>query len=187
MRIFEVITVSEYGGAQTIVADLVKHLSPSHELFILYGGEGEAWAHLGDNFTRIRLGKHLKEVSWRDIILFFKLIYYRLKYKPDIVHLHSSKMGALGRIAFNPQKTVLTLHGFDSIRKAFPQFLFVEKLLKNRAAKIIGVSKYDVIQLKEENIYKNVSYIYNGVTDNSAVEIEDCDEMAGKLKEIKSA
>ena len=40
MKIFQVITVSEYGGAQTIVADLVKKFSSEHELFLLYGGNG---------------------------------------------------------------------------------------------------------------------------------------------------
>lgn len=165
MKIFQVITVSEYGGAQTIVANLIKALSPDHQVFVLYGGEGEAWSSLGNNFTRIRLGKHNKSISLHDIILFFKLIYYRIKYKPDIVHLHSSKMGVLGRLAFSKKKTVLTMHGFDSVRKNHRKFLFLEKMLKSRVARIIGVSQYDVKTLNEEGIIKNVSYIYNGVTD----------------------
>ena len=47
MKIFQIITVSEYGGAQTVVSDLVKSLSSEHEIFVLYGGDGEAgiiWA-----------------------------------------------------------------------------------------------------------------------------------------------
>lgn len=166
MKIFQIITVSEYGGAQTIVANLVKTLSPEHELFVLYGGEGEAWDYLGSNFTKIKLNNHRKEVSWKDFGLLLKLFYYRFKYRPDIVHLHSSKMGALGRIAFGKKKIVYTVHGFDSIRQAFPKFLIIEKLLKNRANKIIGVSQYDVNTMREEGIYKNVVCIYNGVTDH---------------------
>jgi glycosyltransferase involved in cell wall biosynthesis len=185
MRIFQVITVSEYGGAQAIVADLIKNLTPEHEVFVLYGGEGESWSMLGDNFTRIRLEKSRKSVSWRDFILLLKLFYYRLKYKPDVVHLHSSKMGALGRLAFNSKKIVYTVHGFDSVRKAFPQFLKVEKLLKNRAKRIVGVSQYDVDLLKEEGIYKNVIRIYNGIEDYYNEKTDVSEDFSKKLIEIK--
>lgn len=185
MKIFQVITVSEYGGAQTIVADLIKNLSKEHEVFVLYGGEGEAWSQLGNNFTRIKLCKHRKKVSWRDTFLLFKLFYYRIKYRPDVVHLHSSKMGALGRIAFDPQKIVYTVHGFDSIRKAYRKFLVIEQKLKNRAFRIVGVSQYDVNCLKEEDIYKNVVRIYNGVTDHYLTTENTTDTISAELERIK--
>ncbi|MDR3321877.1 MAG: glycosyltransferase, partial [Synergistaceae bacterium] len=41
------------------------------------------------------------------------------KYKPDIIHLHSSKAGILGRIVFPKNKIIYTVHGFDSIRLAY--------------------------------------------------------------------
>lgn len=187
MRIFQVITVSEYGGAQSIVANLIKAFSPDHEVFVLYGGEGEAWSSLGNNFTRIKLGSHRKSISPLDIMLFFKLLYYRFKYKPDIVHLHSSKMGVLGRLAFSKKKTILTMHGFDSVRMNHRKFLFVEKLLKSRAAKIVGVSKYDADSLKSEGIKDNVEYIYNGVPDLlSEQKIKYNDSFVDKIKRIKA-
>jgi len=166
MRIFQVITVSEYGGAQTVVADLIEKLCAEHEVFVVYGGEGEAWRNLKGNFKRIRFGKHRKQVSWKDGILLLKLIYYRIKYRPDVVHLHSSKMGVLGRIAFSPKKIVYTMHGFDSIRKAHRKYLKIELALKNRAFKIIGVSRYDVDSMREEGVKDNVICIHNGVEDH---------------------
>ncbi|MDH6307794.1 glycosyltransferase involved in cell wall biosynthesis [Dysgonomonas sp. PFB1-18] len=187
MKIFQIITVSEYGGAQTIVANLIKTLSPEHELFVLYGGDGEAWNNLGDNFTKIKLNSHRKEISWRDIGLLFKLFYYRFKYKPDVVHLHSSKMGVLGRIAFSPKKIVYTVHGFDSIRKAFRKFLIIEKSFKNRAFRIIGVSRYDVEMMQEEGISKNVECIYNGVTDEYVEKYELKNHVTEELEKIKQS
>lgn len=176
--------MSEYGGAQTVVADLVKNLSSDHKVFILYGGNGEAWSGLGNNFTRIGL-KNEKSISWRDIILFCKLFYYRLKYRPDIIHLHSSKMGVLGRIVFCPKRVILTMHGFDSVRKAYPKFLKIEKFFKNRARYIVGVSQYDVDRLKEEGIYKNTIRIYNGVEDHYNEQIDISAPFAKKLLDIK--
>lgn len=167
MKIFQVITVSEFGGAQTVVANLVEKLKDKNTVYILYGGNGEAWAHLNNNENLIRISEHRKHISLKDIGLAIRLFRLRFKYKPDIVHLHSSKMGAIGRFVFDPKTIVYTVHGFDSIRKGFRKFLFVEKLLKNRAAKIVGVSKYDIEGLKEEGISSNVALVYNGVIDHS--------------------
>jgi len=167
VKIFQVITVSEFGGAQTVVANLAQNMSEKDEVYILYGGNGEAWRHLGEKVHLIKLNEHRKEISWKDIVVAFKLLWLRLKHNPDIVHLHSSKMGVIGRIIFNPRKVILTMHGFDSVRKAFPQFLIVEKKLKNRAARIIGVSQYDVDCMRAEGIEQNVELIYNGVIDHT--------------------
>lgn len=169
MRIFFIITVSEYGGAQSVVSNLAEELSKdiANEIYIVYGGNGEAWQHLNPRINLLPITKHRKELSYKDFGLVFKLLYIRYKYKPDIVHLHSSKMTALGRLVFNPKTVICTLHGFDSVRKAYPKFMFIEKMLKNRTKKIIAVSNYDVIALKEENIFKNVELVYNGVIDRT--------------------
>lgn len=187
MKIFQIITVSEYGGAQSIVANLIKAFSPEHKVFVLYGGDGEAWSSLGANFTRIKLGGHKKSIGPFDLILFFKLLYYRFKYKPDIVHLHSSKMGVLGRLAFSKKKTILTMHGFDSVRINHTKFLFVEKFLRSRAAKIIGVSRYDAEGLKIEGINQNIEFIYNGVPDLfHATDVTYDSHFLHRIEEIKS-
>lgn len=186
MKIFQIITVSEYGGAQTVVADLVKNLSSENELFILYGGNGEAWSQLDKNFTRIKLNNHRKEVSLKDLSVLLKLLYYRIKYRPDVIHLHSSKMGVLGRLAFSSRKTIYTVHGFDSIRTAFRRFLTVEKKLKNKVFRIVGVSQYDVDMMKEEGIEKNVVRIYNGATDyfkDKEIEKNNITEELEKIKQ----
>lgn len=185
MKIFQVITVSEYGGAQSIVANLAQGLCHEHDVFIFYGGNGEAWEHLDKKIKLISLGKARKKVSPKDLIWGMKLLFYRLKYRPDIVHLHSSKMGAIGRIIFNKRTIVYTVHGFDSIRKAFRKFLIVEKKLKNRAACIVGVSKYDINCLQEEGIYKNTELVYNGVIDHSEDSFSANRQILLQLEQIK--
>ncbi|MDH6353914.1 glycosyltransferase involved in cell wall biosynthesis [Dysgonomonas sp. PH5-45] len=188
MKIFQVITVSEYGGAQSVVASLLHELNKdkTNQLYVLYGGEGEAWQHLDSRIKRIRLSAHRKDASIKDLALLFRLIYLRFKYKPDVVHLHSSKMGLLGRIAFSKESVVYTVHGFDSIRKAFRKYLFLEKLLQKRAARIVGVSHYDVKCMAEEGIEGNVEMVYNGLQDHT-LEKNDTDlEFEATLRELKT-
>ncbi|NDW09239.1 glycosyltransferase [Dysgonomonas sp. 520] len=186
MKVFQVITVSEYGGAQSVVANLLEEMAKdeSNTLFVLSGGEGESWQHLDSNIKRIKLDKHRKSISLRDVLVFFKLIYYRLKYRPDIVHLHSSKMGVLGRLAFSKKKIVYTIHGIDSVRKAFRKYLVFERCLQKRSASVIGVSKYDIECLKEEGITHNLSLVYNGVIDHSG-EKANAPKFGPELERIK--
>ncbi len=186
MKIFHIITVSEFGGAQSVVANIAESFAADHQVYILYGGGGEAWEHVDKRISRLKISEHRKGFSAKDIFLLIRLFYYRIKYKPDIVHLHSSKIGALGRIAFNPTKIIYTVHGFDSMRKAFRKFLFVEKLLKKRAAAIVGVSNYDVQALKEEGITESLAMVYNGIKDHSSVSyLKNDEKIQGRIKNIK--
>jgi len=165
MKIFQVITVSEYGGAQSVVANLSSELSKDHEVFIIYGGEGEAWTNLDPAINRLRYGKHRKEISWKDFFLYLKLMYYHFRYRPDVVHLHSSKMGAIGRMVFPRKKVVYTVHGFDSMRVAFRKLLFIERILAPKTGCIVGVSDYDLEGMQEENINGKLDVVYNGIYD----------------------
>lgn len=187
MKIFQVITVSEYGGAQSVVANLCRGLlQQGDRVFLLYGGDGEAWGGLDASVTRLRIGKHRKEVSWKDVFVWMKLLYFRFRYRPDIVHLHSSKMGALGRLAFAKKKTVYTVHGFDSMRTAFRRFLFVERLLAPVSGCVVGVSNYDLAGMKEERIKAPLKMVYNGIPDYAQENVAPDPDVADSLQQIRS-
>ena len=66
-------------------------------------------------------------------------------------------------MAFPKNKIIYTVHGFDSIRIAYRKFLPLERFLQNQCQAIVGVSKYDVQNLKAEGITHNVSIVYNGI------------------------
>lgn len=169
MKILHIITRSSLGGAQSVVVNLANSQIDDNEVFVLSSAEGTAWQALDKRVKVIAIPELKREISMLDIIVLFKLIFYRFKYSPDVVHLHSSKIGILGRIAFSPFKTIYTIHGFDSIRLANRKFLFLEKILQYWCRYIVGVSKYDFDNLTTEKITKNVSFIYNGVKDYSNV------------------
>lgn len=174
MKILQVITQSELGGAQTVVAQLANSLSKEHEVILAAGqGDGKMWAMVNEQVIKEDCPHLQRSISLKnDVLATIELRRLYKKYKPDIIHLHSSKAGTLGRIVFPTKKTVYTVHGFDSIRLAFRKFLPIERYLQHFCKAIIGVSKYDEKNLIAESIRNNVSTIYNGIS------VPDCSKMS---------
>ncbi len=163
MKIFQIITLSELGGAQSVALNLVNELADGHEVFVIAGGRGAMWEALDGRVKQIRLRSLRRSISPLDLFVWLRLVWLGIRHRPDIVHLHSSKIGILGRLAFPKRKIVYTVHGFDSIRVAYRKFLPVEKLLRGRAKAIVAVSDYDHRNLLAEGIDRNVVTVYNGI------------------------
>lgn len=174
MKILQVITRSELGGAQTVVVQLANRLSDKHDVVLVAGeGDGKMWEMISPRVTCIRsryLQRALSPV--KDIRAALELRRIYRKHQPDVIHLHSSKAGTLGRLVFPTKKVVYTVHGFDSIRLAFRKFLPVERILQRACSAIVAVSNYDEKNLREEGIIHNVSTIYNGITPPDSNSIE---------------
>lgn len=165
MRILQVITLCELGGAQSVVVNLANSLCDKHEIIVAAGdGNGKMWELLNSKVKKEHipfLHRALSPLDEFKVIQILRRLYR--EYQPDIIHLHSSKAGILGRIAFPKSKIVYTVHGFDSVRVAHRKFLPIEKFLQNRCRAIVGVSEYDKNNLLKEGINHQVSCIYNGI------------------------
>jgi glycosyltransferase involved in cell wall biosynthesis len=174
MKIFQIVTLSELGGAQSVLVNLSNAFSNEHEVTVIAGeGDGKMFGMLNSGIKHIKIDFLKKKVSpINDLRTVFLLIYYYCKYKPDIIHLHSSKAGILGRLIFPRNKIIYTVHGFDSIRLAYKKYLPIERLLQNNCKAIVVVSHYDENNLKSEHITHNIKCVYNGckqVSDKTAI------------------
>lgn len=166
MRVLQVITLCELGGAQTVVANIANNICGNHDVVVASGeGDGKMWDMLDSKVQRVHC-KHLKRnISFfNDLRAWYELRKLYKKYKPDVIHLHSSKAGFLGRLAFPSKKIVYTVHGFDTIRLANRRFLSLEKVMQNKCHSIVAVSEYDRQNLLAEKIEKNVTTVYNGTS-----------------------
>ena len=166
MKILQVITLSELGGAQSVVINLANQLCKEHEVIVASGeGDGKMWDMLSPEVIKHQCRHLQRAISLtKDPLALLELIRINAEYKPDVIHLHSSKAGLLGRIAFPSSKIVYTVHGFDSIRVAHRKMLPLEKFMQNFCHSIVGVSKYDYANLFNEGIRRNVSVVYNAIT-----------------------
>lgn len=185
MKILYIITLSDLGGAQAVVYNLANdQVDRGNEVMVVSGNGNYEWSNLDQRVKLLKLDYLHREIGIKDFLVLLKFIRLRYSFSPDIVHLHSSKMGVLGRLAFSKRNVIYTVHGFDSVRMANRKFLFLERILKNRATSIVGVCRYDYNALLEEGIKKNVTYIYNGVPDMCSSPFEG-DEETETLREIE--
>lgn len=177
MKILQVITLCELGGAQSVVVNLSNSLSENHEVLVVAGeGDGKMWGLLSNRVRTETIPSLKKKISFVDEFKTMKALRRIYNdFRPDIIHLHSSKAGFLGRLVFPQKKIVYTVHGFDSIRIAHRVFLPFERLLQYRCSAIVAVSNYDKHNLITSGISHNVSVVYNGIyAPREAGYIPDC-------------
>ena len=157
MKILHIITKSELGGAQSVLTSIVNALCEEHEVTVIAGeGDGKMFNAIDDRVRKIYYPHLRRDISlYHDTKTLVAMWKFNRKLQPDIIHLHSSKAGLLGRLVFPRRKIIYTIHGFDSIRVAFRQFLPIERIMQRRCAAIVGVSQYDMNSLHSEGIFAN--------------------------------
>ncbi len=152
------ITLSEMGGAQKVVYDLISSLPRSEyniTLITYPGGELIEWVRnlkfrKGIDVEIIGVPELRREISpINDILTFIKLYRIMRSNKYDIVHFHSSKMGILGRLAAylaGVKNIYFTVHGWG-INEYQPKWLqkllgLAETLCGRKCTMCLCVSKY---------------------------------------------
>ena len=175
--------VESFGsGVFSFLVDLVNGTCKDFDIVIAYGVREETLPNFKDyfsdevkfikveNFTRsIKPSKDLKAL--KEIKNIIK------EEKPDIVHLHSSKAGILGRLAVNGNKIKMFYnpHGFSFLKKDDTKlkrmiYWLIEKItvIWNRKCTIVGCSNGEYLEAKKLN--KNSVCINNGIDINKLKE-----------------
>src|SRR5690606_15183992 len=159
-RVLRIINRFNLGGPTYNAALLTKYLSPEYET-LLIGGEAED-SEESSQFILDQLGIEGKIIDEMQRDLGFandRTAYRKIKqiikdYKPDIIHTHASKAGAIGRaagIAYGKAKMVHTYHGhvfhsyFGTIKTNF--YKNIERTLALKTDKIIAISNRQKIEL----------------------------------------
>lgn len=146
-----VITVSEPGGAQRHVRDLMAGLRGRVRFLLATSGTG--WlveqAHaLG--VPVIPLDIRRNRLGWRDVVALLRLVHIIRKEGVNVVHCHSYKAGVLGRVAalLARRPSLYTIHGFAFMDLRYSWiaragFLATEWLLGKITTRMIAVTRAD--------------------------------------------
>lgn len=174
------------GGVFTYVVGLTNELANYFDVYVAYATRPQTPPNYKDYFdNRV----HLVEVEnfgrdisiSKDIKAYFEIKRIKEEISPDIIHLHSSKAGALGRLAFNGKKVPLfyTPHGYS--------FLMVDcGGLKRVAFKIIeglcALQKCTTVSCSEGEHRETLKLTKNAVYVNNGINTTDIDDAIGKIE-----
>lgn len=175
-RVAYLITNSEVGGAQAHVADLLKALHNRMDAVLLAGGDGPLFAAAqayGAQTVRLTLLDNALS-PWRAVAAFKQLITALRAAKPDLIHAHSAKAGALGRLAgwVLGIPVVYTVHGF-AFKPAAPArqrivARVMEWLLAPLTARMICVAEAEHAMANTLPIAsKRIHVIRNGIAETT--------------------
>lgn len=163
-KVLRIINRFNLGGPTFNAVHLTKHL-PSEFETLLIGGDIEPGED-SSGFIADELGVNpmilpelQRELSLRADRRAYKRIMQIIKeFKPDIVHTHASKAGAVGRLAAYEMKVpiiVHTFHGhvfhsyFGPLKTKF--YKEVERYLAKRSSAIIAISPIQKVELVEQH------------------------------------
>ena len=153
-RVIRIMNRLVVGGPILNVTYLTRYMSPDFETLLVVGEKEDheksaeyLVKELGINYITIPgMGRSLNPLS--DFSSYQQLKKLMKSFKPDIVHTHAAKPGALGRLAASASKVpaiVHTFHGhvfhsyFNSAKTKF--FINTERFLASRSDAIIAISE----------------------------------------------
>ncbi|EOK4231166.1 glycosyltransferase family 4 protein [Escherichia coli] len=179
MKVLYIITkADEIGGAQIHIRDLSSRLKEDgHDVVVIVGEHGA----LVDELIKRGVAYHIvpslvREINpikdLRAVIEISKLISIL---DPDIISLHSSKAGIIGRLAALRKKkpVIFTAHGWafaNGVSKNRQKlYCIIEKIIEPLASKIITVSEQDKQLALELNVssHEKQVVIHNGMIQSS--------------------
>ena len=97
------------GGVFTYIVDLANELAKNYVLF-------RSKNYFDARIQLIEVINFNRSINVaKDVAVFFEITRIAKEVKPDVIHLHSSKAGAIGRFAFSGRKVPLfyTPHGYS--------------------------------------------------------------------------
>ena len=161
-KVLRIINRLNLGGPTFNAAYLAKYQAPDFETLLLSGEHDKTEAssefivkELGLQPQYIQ-GMHREINVGKDRKAYQQIREVIRSYKPDIVHTHAAKAGALGRLAAAHEKVPAILHTFHGhvFHSYFhpmktQAFLQIERYLARKSSKIIAISPLQKKELTE--------------------------------------
>ena len=176
MRLLTIITLPDQGGAQIHLLSLLRGLG-GRGISITLATSREGF--LTQKARAIGINVHViprlihSPSFYKDTLALLDIVKLLRVLKPDILHLHSSKAGALGRVAARLCKipAVFTAHGWAFTEGAsLKQKLLsipAEAIVARLGGHIITVSRYDYELALRYRVAsaKQMTVVHNGIPD----------------------
>ncbi len=184
------------GGIYSFIVDLLKETNEDKEIVVCYSRRKQTPENFEKDFNKnikfIEIKNFERSINLvKDLKAFFEVRNIIKQEKPDIIHLHSSKAGFIGRFATNGKriKMLYNPHGFSflmqntSILKR-KIYWIIEKIASFRNCKIVGCSKGEYEEALK--LTSNAIRIDNGIDiDRLKEETKDLNKKEINLENLK--
>ncbi len=163
-RVLRIINRFNLGGPTHNAAYLTRYLPDEFETLLVGGAQEESEEGSGHILKALGvdpliLPEMQREVApWRDRSAYRRIKKLIKDFKPDVVHTHAAKAGAVGRLAANEmgvKAIVHTFHGhvfhsyFGQVRTAV--YKNIERFLAKRSSRIVAISEKQKSELVDEH------------------------------------
>ena len=197
MRILQVITSLEMGGAETLVVNLIPRLQAlgnTVDLCVFDGKETPLTQRLREESPQTKI--YALGHGVYNPLYIIKLA--KIMKNCDIVHTHNSSPQLFVAIAslFNSPKLVSTEHNTSNRKRNWRWYRPIESWMYGRYDHVICISKIAEEKLREymggewlvksSNKYKSITTINNGIDVNAISKAEPCKELLD-LKESRKS
>lgn len=174
------------GGVFTYIVDLANELVNEFDMYIAYAVRPQTPLNYKEYFDKrihlIEVKSFCREIKPAQELKAIKEVKaIAEEVKPDIIHLHSSKAGVIGRIAFNGKDTPLfyTPHGYSFLMANFNPvkrlcFKMIETVFAKRNCTIISCSPGE--HQETLKLSKNATYV------NNAINVDELSKCLGKVE-----
>lgn len=181
------------GGVFTYIVDLSNELCKKYDMYVAYATRNQTPTDYASYFDPsihlIHVKNFTREISpKKDVSALFEIQRIAKEINPDIIHLHSSKAGALGRFAFNGKDVPLfyTPHGYSFLMQNYGKFKrtafhAVEEICAKRNCTTIACSKGEYEETLK--LTKRAAYVNNGINiQKLSYLLKEVDQSSGAVK-----
>mgnify|MGYP004632355217 CR=1 FL=1 len=179
------------GGVFSMLSDLLNEVNKSYDVVVAYSLRKQTPRKFKEYFDKnikfIEVKNFTRSINFvKDFQALMEIKKIIKNEKPDIIHLHSSKAGILGRLAISGKKVRMLYnpHGFsflklDDSKLKRKIYWLIEKTtaMLNKSCTIVGCS------IGEHNEAKKISK--NAILINNGIDIEKIDRECEKIKSKK--
>lgn len=185
LKILQVVTLSEIGGAQKVLYNIVRGLNHRDNLCFeaVCAPDGELVGWLRELGVRVfELPELVRNISpEKDLKALCKLYRLMVEGKYDIVHCHSSKAGILGRFAAKMAgvpRIIFTVHGWG----VNPEQPWYKRSLFGLAEKSAGLVSTDVVCVSQADFEMGKKFVHTGKLSVILNGVERPGSRTGKLR-----
>ncbi len=169
------------GGIFTYIVDLANELVNEFDMYIAYAIRPQTpknyKEYFDDNIHLIEVKNFSREIGFiKELNAIKEIREIAEKISPDIIHLHSSKAGVIGRLAFDGKKVPLfyTPHGYSFLMANYSPlkrwtFKMIETLCAKSKATTISCSfgeHQETLKLTKRAVYVNNAININKLKKN---------------------